>query len=108
MLPGTRRSRVKKVSQPYPSADEPVERDALDDAAQDRGQEARDVTATFRVVDGPEQARPQGDLDRVVVPAPGRVASERKDELLAGRVQAARGAVEAVEDDALNRCVDAA
>ena len=61
-------------------------------------------------VDGPEHARAQRDLDRVLVPVSWReaVASDREHELLARRVQAAGGAVEAVEDDPLDGRVDAA
>src|SRR4029453_16882903 len=82
----------------------------LHEPADERREEGRDVAAVLRLVDRPQQARSQRHLDRVLVPAPPHhsAAAEREHELLTRGVQAARGAVEAVEDDALHGGVETA
>ena len=60
--------------------DEGVDWRAPDDVAEDRRHEARDVAAPLGGVDRAQQAGPDGDLDRVLVPAVARLGFGREGE----------------------------
>jgi hypothetical protein len=84
-----------------PPFDQHVDGCRLDDPTGDTSDEAGDVAASLRLVDGPPQPGTKGELDRVLVPADGPGLGDRaegENELFAGRVQAAGRAVEPVED----------
>src|SRR5207249_1438737 len=88
-----------------------AERCVLDGPTQGVRREPGQVSPPLGSVDRAEHPRPQRDLDRVLVPAAGdagATAADRELQLLAGRVQPAGRAVEAVEDDPLQGRVDPA
>ncbi len=87
---------------------EEVERGA-DDHLEDVADHETRRTAALEIVECLVEARAECVLDRLTVPADrprARGRDERQDELLAGRVQLARGAVEAAEREALHLAVD--
>ena len=91
-------------------ANQLVERDRLDDPAQERRQEGGHVAATRRLVERAQETRPHGGVCRR--PAAGqalaRVARQDEHEPLAGGAEPAGRPVETVEHDALDRRIEAA
>jgi hypothetical protein len=100
-----------QVAQADCAADELVEWRCLDSTPEQRREQTGDLTAVFRVAHGCEHACAYRDLNRVLIPAARRVASagsERQYELLAGGAEPTGGSVEAVENNLLDRGIEAA
>jgi hypothetical protein len=108
----TRRSQTgepstEEAAETDASLDQLFDRRGEDKTTEERDEERRDMALARFGVDGVHEPFAHGGLDRVSIPGSPRRWAEREHELLPGRSELARSAVETFEDNALDGRVEA-